>query len=277
MARKNGRKEVPSQEIEEQETLFLGTLRSEFDTAEELAEGWSALATAAEAVKLAYLRRDLTPEQTAEALAQLRLLDTNGSEWTVGATTGEWYRKNPGGTQWMKAPPPSVVMPDLMGAPRWIFEGAAVLMPREAPLAVEPTASMPEAFLPAKSNDGPNGFDDPDALEDFFNKEAAPEPDFVPEVTGPAPRANAVSISDVLGWQPVKRIDGPELAEIEPSETVPEMEEVPETKFGYGDLLENFKQEHEERADWAAPPVESSYDDYLDLPEDRFYRPDDES
>jgi hypothetical protein len=85
--------------------VFLGTLRSEVDDPDELAQPFQLVAMVTEGVLSAYRRRDLTAEEAAQRLAVLRLRTAAGIEWTLGATSLRWYRRLPGG-RWVIAVPP---------------------------------------------------------------------------------------------------------------------------------------------------------------------------
>ena len=292
----------------EREPVFFGTLRSEFDTEEELDEGWEALAKAAETIRLAYIREELEAKDVASALGQLKLKDRSGAEWTIGASSGEWYRRTSSNNQWLRTPAPSLVTPDLNDAPDWVSEGVAALIPslgswgtegeketeEVAALSVKKTP-LPADLLPAQKATPAFSFDKGDDYEAFLRASdaAEDEPLEVAPVQGPAPRVNSVTSSDLLGWQPSKRSDGPELPELEPMiEPMAELEEIAETErvpveFGYASLVEQFEDDlqpqsisDEEVAVAKGAPEATETpggsegpDDDFRLPDDLFYRP----
>lgn len=86
-------------------TAFLGTLRSELDEPEAIPSRLTELAAAVEAVLLRYHEGVIDEERAAHMLSGLRAVDEYGVEWTMGARSRRWYRRQPGGV-WMAAPPP---------------------------------------------------------------------------------------------------------------------------------------------------------------------------
>lgn len=292
----------------EREPVFFGTLRSEFDTEEELDAGWEALANAAETIRLAYIREELEAKDVASALGQLKLKDRSGAEWTIGASSGEWYRRTSSNNQWLRTPAPSLATPDLNDAPDWVSEGAIALIPslarpeaedeketQEAPALSVEKPPLPADLLPTQKAAPAFSFDKGDDYEAFLraSEAADDEPLEVAPVQGPAPRVNSVSTSDLLGWQPSKRSDGPELPELEPlPEPMAELEEIteeerPPVEFGYASLVERFEDDLQPQAlpgDEVEPVKEASDaaessegaenpDDDFTLPDDLFYRP----
>lgn len=300
----------------EREPVFFGTLRSEFDTEEELAEGWEALSQAAETIRLAYIREELEPEVAASALGQLKLKDRNGAEWTIGASSGEWYRRTSSNNQWLRASAPTLALPDLSDPPRWVEEGASSLIPSlieeteelvneelgeesKSNQALAPSlekVNLPSDLLPAKKSEAPVAFDDPDDFEAFLrSSEEIEQPTIVAPIAAPAPRVNSVNSSDLLGWQPSKRSDGPELPELQDMEGLPELppQEKTPAEFGYTQLVEDFEDNlqpnYGEELKVLSPEIEPAEeekiiepevvvsneddDDDFKLPEDLFYRP----
>jgi len=55
----------------------------------------------------AFLEGKVNERQAAELLVIQRCSDLNGGEWTVGTTSGSWYRRQGVDTPWMEVPSPS--------------------------------------------------------------------------------------------------------------------------------------------------------------------------
>lgn len=89
-------------------SMFLGSLRSELDLDDEVAPNFAKLRDAMRAGLSLYRVGRLTKRELAERLSALVAEDGRGAEWTVGATTGSWYRRV--GARWMSsaAPAPSI-------------------------------------------------------------------------------------------------------------------------------------------------------------------------
>lgn len=101
---------------------LLGTLRSELDDSPELDWAFNVLESCAQSVRGAYTTRRITPHTAASILAQLRLEGTDGATWTIGATSGSWYRRT--GKSWEHSEPPFDVLAS--GAlPAWVESGVA--------------------------------------------------------------------------------------------------------------------------------------------------------
>lgn len=85
--------------------VFFGTLRSEFDTPDELPEPFKVAFDAFDRLVNDYRAGNVSADIAAGALSRMILVDHNGMEWTVGATTLRWHRRLPGGA-WRSAIPP---------------------------------------------------------------------------------------------------------------------------------------------------------------------------
>jgi hypothetical protein len=85
LTRKSSKKVVKNTE-RSGSNAYLGTLRSEFDEPETTPSGFIHLQ---------------------ENVGIQRCSDLNGGEWTVGATSGSWYRRQGSDTPWMRVPSPS--------------------------------------------------------------------------------------------------------------------------------------------------------------------------
>lgn len=106
---------------------LLGTLRSELDDDDDggLHPSFEILAGLVVTVRTAYTSFRINPRQAAEICADLRLSGRDGNEWTVGATSGAWYRRRTGEKVWQKSPLPINVVPVDGRAPAWLSEGVA--------------------------------------------------------------------------------------------------------------------------------------------------------
>lgn len=83
-----------------------GTLRSELDEPAELPPEFSALAEKFDELRQSYDAGELSRAEFAESLSGVAVTSHDGSVWTIGATTGQWYRRFSGGNRWEPAMPP---------------------------------------------------------------------------------------------------------------------------------------------------------------------------
>lgn len=104
-SKKNSNKRTPSTRANN--SSYLGTLRSEFDEPETIPTGFTQLQNNISIICKAFLEGKLNERQAAELLVIQRCSDLNGGEWTVGATSGSWYRRQGVDTPWMGVPSPS--------------------------------------------------------------------------------------------------------------------------------------------------------------------------
>jgi hypothetical protein len=119
-------------------TTFLGTLRSEFDEPDLLPAGFQQLLDNVVEILDRYRAGDLNRRQTAELLQTQRALDLSGGEWTVGADTLGWFRRQ-SGSAWTAVPAPS----NSIGEPRpghWSAPIAWPAVPATAAVAASATA-----------------------------------------------------------------------------------------------------------------------------------------
>lgn len=125
-------------------TVFLGSLRSEFDEEVPLHPAFSTLLAASGAVRGAYLNGRLGGEDAAAAFAELRLVGSDGAEWTIGATSGRWYRRVTGGS-WVPADVPAELAASDAASPRWLTESVSVLL--EGRTRPETPAAAPDRVV----------------------------------------------------------------------------------------------------------------------------------
>lgn len=122
MARKSGSSDTPAPRNVEG---LLGTLRSELDQDDDgLHPDFGVLADLVLSVRSAYTAWKLTPEQAAGLLGEMVLLGDDGYQWTLGVTSGLWFRRPPGGV-WQRALGPQGVSPVLTDRPEWLVSGVA--------------------------------------------------------------------------------------------------------------------------------------------------------
>lgn len=274
--------------ILEEDSLFLGSLRSQFDTVEEVNGEWETLLNVAASIKDAYLNKKISAKEAASMLSEVKLFDSNGYEWTIGATSNEWYRRTFGVQQWLKSPAPtSAKINTTHTLPAWVEGGFDALKAKyniETPVTenvLNEEVLLPTAMLPV--NKKFDGFENPDDFESYLE---IPK-DVKEEIVSPSPRVNAVSESDVLGWEPVKRSDGPELEKpaeetVESLQAQWENETKENTDFNYSSLLEDFesglqtkpvKNVKDENSESLKTEEIESEDDNSDFPDSLFYRP----
>lgn len=86
--------------------VFLGALASEVNEPDELAPAFVTLADVTERLVAAVRAGSVDEAEAAGHLRSLRLTDSAGAVWTVGATSLRWYRKSERG--WKLAVPPTV-------------------------------------------------------------------------------------------------------------------------------------------------------------------------
>jgi len=114
-------------DVDETPDSLLGTLRSELDEDDDggLHPSFEVLAGLVVTVRTAYTSFRITPEQAARICAMLRLEGRDGNEWTVGATSGAWYKRRTGESVWQKSPLPINVVPVDGVVPKWLTEAIA--------------------------------------------------------------------------------------------------------------------------------------------------------
>lgn len=259
------------------ERMFLGALRSEFDTQEELAEEWLTLSNVTQAIKRAYSRFDLTPQETAAALSEVTLKDQGGSFWRVGATSNQWYRKLPNSEKWIKSPAPAVAVPARNQSPAWLTQGASALI--GAAGEDEPAVPLPSGFLPPVISEE----DEAQAEVDSFLTTIGVQP-LNPENAAPVSRSGVMNAEEFKGWAPTRRVDSEENPSDFAEQEIDEVEVVPfkkEPTFAYSGLLEGLDSPRDESKDepLASEPADSlneseEVDDLDDFDSSRFYRPD---
>jgi hypothetical protein len=88
--------------------MFLGTLAPD-QAGTELLPSFQSLMDHFEQLWNLYVARQLTRDQFANQLLTLKITDRDGLEWTIGASTREWYRRTVEG-KWAESLPPMVAI-----------------------------------------------------------------------------------------------------------------------------------------------------------------------
>lgn len=93
--------------------FFLGMLRSGLDDADGLPAPWSNVPRLVEQVVSARAAGRLSDVTAWETLAQVRVMQSDGTVWTVGAQSARWYRRVGDGVWVPASPPPTVDDPSV--------------------------------------------------------------------------------------------------------------------------------------------------------------------
>lgn len=106
LPRKNSFEIDVSEEVPRE--AFLGTLRSELDEDVPLEGAFAELYARFISLRDSYDTGRIDSRTYGRALRDLRVIDPEGFQWTIGATTGRWYRRNyQDGGQWSASPAPT--------------------------------------------------------------------------------------------------------------------------------------------------------------------------
>ena len=100
---------------------MLGTLRSDLDEAPDIHPAFVALSAAFQSVRLAYTEGRISGEYAATIMKDLRLDGSDGSTWTIGATSTRWYRRRPA-AGWELCSDPEGVVP-VVDDPQRVTDG----------------------------------------------------------------------------------------------------------------------------------------------------------
>lgn len=87
--------------------IFSGTLKSKYDEVEQLAPGFAKFSALAADTVSNYMKKNISSKKAALRLNILRCLDATGVEWTIGASTGAWYKRAYGSNKWEVSSPPT--------------------------------------------------------------------------------------------------------------------------------------------------------------------------
>ncbi|MFM7088570.1 MAG: hypothetical protein ACKOW9_03500 [Candidatus Paceibacterota bacterium] len=101
----------------------LGALRSELDEGSDLQNEFILLESYSQAVRHAFITGKIEASAAAGILSALRLKGSDGYFWSIGATTGSWYKKV--GDSWIQTPPPYGVKVVEEGGYDWLRTGVA--------------------------------------------------------------------------------------------------------------------------------------------------------
>jgi hypothetical protein len=148
-------------------------LRSELDEPAVLPPAFSDLAAQVAHLQAEYESGRLTRSSLAEQLDQAKVVHTDGSQWTIGASSGQWYLKLAGGGGWQAALPPEGTDPAIAApsTPPGVLEPVSPLGTTTAPDMTagtgEVTTPWPEVHgaastqpLPALNNPSADLIDD---------------------------------------------------------------------------------------------------------------------
>ncbi len=101
-----------------------GTLSFEGDEDEvALSPEFEALSASFWATRSAYVAGTISHDLAASRFQTLRLRDSSGTEWTLGATSAAWYMRSPGATWSRSEVPPIGVQVDRAAVPLWVTAG----------------------------------------------------------------------------------------------------------------------------------------------------------
>lgn len=215
-------------------SLFLGAVvaRPTGDEEAPMAAEFSLLVARVNQLLNRYHAGEIGGLQLAEALAEERVVDIAGGEWTLGATSGAWYRRMPS-MDWAQVPPPG---PNVKARVKLVVSEAGTVHDTSAPADVfaELYGEHADADVPAAAADTEwMGDASPDAgwvaetplldgLTEVYGAQLPPPP------TPPTPVGNADRDLDplaFLGGDPVgpdgdpdAGDDGPELTEADVEE-----------------------------------------------------------
>jgi hypothetical protein len=83
---------------------FGGTLRSELDEPSVLEPALQAIADTFKELHQKYDDGEMSEQEFGKALSEMIYVDSDGAQWTMGASTTRWYRRRVGG-RWSPTPP----------------------------------------------------------------------------------------------------------------------------------------------------------------------------
>jgi hypothetical protein len=86
------------------ESLFLGTLRSDFDSPDKLPVNFERLKATYKGLMELYNTDQLSPSDLASHLSKLKAFDQSGSAWTIGGSSAKWYKRLV--DRWVPSGPP---------------------------------------------------------------------------------------------------------------------------------------------------------------------------
>ena len=90
------------------QNAFFGTLESDLEDTVVLDGAFAELSARFDQLRDAYAVDRIDQTTFGRYLMDLRVVDDNGVLWTIGATTGKWYRRTPqDGRKWNAAPTPT--------------------------------------------------------------------------------------------------------------------------------------------------------------------------
>lgn len=190
----------------------LGSLRSELDEGSDLQSEFVMLESYSQAVRHAFLTGKVESAAAAAILSKLRLLGSDGAVWSIGATSGSWYRKS--GANWVQTPPPyGIKVAEEL--PDWLRHGVANELSRAESKRVDKSESNKSKNIktsPLTSNSekvSPTKYVDPKVTEDDLDW-VLQEWGMLPEIPGsvnPDNVLSAVNPNSPREWDPEVSID----------------------------------------------------------------------
>lgn len=95
---------VQREETRDHRPVFFGSLLSALDATGDLPQAFQELRLRFDQARALYGRGDLSAERYANVLSSMRCYDSEGRSWTIGASSGLWYRMID--DVWVQSPPP---------------------------------------------------------------------------------------------------------------------------------------------------------------------------
>jgi len=92
------------------DATFLGTLRSEFDEPTHLEEPFRKILSGYNDLLEKYLEGEIDGHAFGDGMKDLIWVDGTGASWSIGASSGRWYRRGAGETRWVATPPDAVAI-----------------------------------------------------------------------------------------------------------------------------------------------------------------------
>ena len=149
-------------------SMFFGTLRSELDTSYALVGVFAELQQEFDALRQQFADGALDQVAYGRALATLYCTAPDGTQWTMGATSSNWYSRASAQDAWAPTPPDAALLDEadrLASEQRYRagFALASAARPAAAPLEV-PHALEGRAPVPTDGSSGRGGGDSRDPV-----------------------------------------------------------------------------------------------------------------
>jgi hypothetical protein len=137
--------------------VFLGSLLSSLDATGDLPPAFQDLRLRFDQAKAHFESSDMSPERYANLLAAMRCYDSDGRTWTIGATSGLWYRLVE--DTWVQSPPPYQSATAISSAAQLYYQAGTQANAEaggQAPTPSSPTPSSPTPSSPTPSSPTPS-------------------------------------------------------------------------------------------------------------------------